>query len=366
MKKILKYISIALCFLFCYACTNDEMTTSPNAIYFESSTGTNIANISIDKGGALIPITVRAAKPMDTKSGVTVQIDSKALEQYNKENGTSYQMLPASYYTFNNNSFTIEKGKYISEPSQLSVKDIANLPEINKYALAITITDTEGNSPALNAAKTYYILIDRVLYTSVAELGFNNSINTKYKKTYKGLRAWTMEWRTKVADLNGNNQALLYSYPTGVYTRFGDVVIQPNQLQVKIAGSQFSPQQGLTANRWYHFALVYNGSSVIWYIDGVPAMTNALSASFDFDDIGFGGSYGTKQVNEIRFWNVVRSPAEIRNNMYTIDPTTSGLEGYWKCNDGKGTTIKDYSKNGNDMIAGNSFKWIPDVRMPAE
>ena len=110
-----------------------------------------------------------------------------------------------------------------------------------------------------------------------------------------------MEWRAKAEDLKGNNQTLIYSYPTEVYTRFGDVVIQPNQLQVKIAGSQFSPQQSLTANRWYHFALVYNGSSVIWYIDGVPTMTNALSASFDFESIGFGGSYGTKQVNEIRF-----------------------------------------------------------------
>ena len=47
---------------------------------------------------------------MDTKSSVTVQIDPKALEQYNKENGTSYQSLPASYYTFSNNSFTIDKG----------------------------------------------------------------------------------------------------------------------------------------------------------------------------------------------------------------------------------------------------------------
>ncbi|CDN79096.1 BT_3987 domain-containing protein [Elizabethkingia anophelis] len=365
MKKLIKYIGAILLFIV-YACTNDEMTASPNAIYFESSAGTNIANISIDKGGILIPITVRAAKPMDTKSSVTVQIDPKALEQYNKANGTSYQSLPASYYTFNNNSFTIDKGKYISEPSQLSVKDIANLPEINKYALAITITGTEGNSPTLDAAKTYYILIDRVLYTSVAELGFNNSIDTKYKKTYKGLRAWTMEWRVKAADLNGNNQTLIYSYPTEVYTRFEKVIEKPDLLQVKIGGLALSPQQSSQPNRWYHLALVYNGSSVIWYIDGIPAMTNALSASFDFESIGFGGNYGTKQVNEIRFWNIVRSPAEIRNNMYAIDPATPGLEGYWKCNDGKGTTIKDYSKNGNDMIAGSSFKWISDVRMPAE
>ncbi|WP_368860233.1 LamG-like jellyroll fold domain-containing protein, partial [Enterobacter hormaechei] len=57
--------------------------------------------------------------------------------------------------------------------------------------------------------------------------------------------------------------------------------MQPNQLQVKIAGSQFSPQQSFTANRWYHFALVYNGNAVTWYVDGVLVMNNSLSTSFD-------------------------------------------------------------------------------------
>lgn len=365
MKNIFKHISISLLFIFSYACSSDEMTTSPNAIYFEGSAGTNIANISIDKGGAQIPITIRAAKPVDTNTNILTQLDPEALEQYNKENGSNYKILPAGYYTFKNNAFTIEKGKYISNTSPLSVKDISDLPEIDKYAIAITITQAEGNSPVMNSSKTYFILIDRVLYTSVVELA-GISINTVYKKPYKGLRNWTMEWRAKVRDLNSNNQALLYSYPTEVYTRFGDVVIQPNQLQVKIAGSQFSPQQTFTANRWYHFALVYNGSSVIWYVDGVPVMNSALSASFDFADIGFGSGYGTKQANEIRFWNTVRTPAEIRNNMYAIDPNTPGLEGYWKCNDGKGTTIKDYSKNGNNMTTSNMVNWITDVRMPAE
>ncbi|PUB26387.1 uncharacterized protein DUF1735 [Elizabethkingia sp. YR214] len=256
MKKLIKYINFILLSFIILACTSDEMITSPNAIYFEGASGTNITNISIDKSGALIPITVRAAKPMDTKASVAVQIDSKALEQYNKENGTIYQMLPLNYYTFNNNSFTIEKGKYISDHYQLSIKDIANLPEINKYALAIMIIGTEGNSPALNAAKTYYILMDRVLYTSVAELGFNNSIDAKYKTPYKGLRTWTMEWRVKAADLNGNNQKLIYSYPTEVYTRFEKVIEKPDLLQVRIGGVELLPQQSSQSNRWYHLALV--------------------------------------------------------------------------------------------------------------
>jgi hypothetical protein len=105
------------------------MTTSPNAIYFEGSAGTNITNISIDKGGTQIPVTIRAAKPVDTETNILTELDPGALEQYNKENGTSYKILPSEYYSFSNNSFTIEKGKYISGTSPLSVKDISGLPK---------------------------------------------------------------------------------------------------------------------------------------------------------------------------------------------------------------------------------------------
>ncbi|MDE5493483.1 hypothetical protein [Elizabethkingia meningoseptica] len=46
--------------------------------------------------------------------------------------------------------------------------------------------------------------------------------------------------------------------------------------------------------------------------------------------------------------------------------TRLGLDGYWKCNDGTGNIIKDYSKNGNNMTASANPNWISDVRMPAE
>ncbi|MCL1671533.1 BT_3987 domain-containing protein [Elizabethkingia ursingii] len=367
MKKFKNYIGLALVILLSHACTNDEMSISPNAIYFEGSTGSNISNVSIDKGGAQIPITIRAAKPIDTKANITIRLDPEALEKYNSENGLNYKILPDGYYTFNSNTFTIEKGKYISNSSTLSVKDISNLPEDDKYAIPITIVQAEGGVSVMNSSKTYYILIDRVLYTSVPEISNSNYINATYKIPYKGLKTWTMEWRVKAKKMGANNQTLLSSYPTEVYTRFGDVVIQTNQLQIKIAGSQFSLQQGFDDNRWYHIAYTYDGRSLICYINGVAVSNNNLTASFDFSNIKFGGGYGTKQVNEIRFWNTVRTASDIRNNMYTIDPNTPGLEGYWKCNEGKGTDIKDYSKNENNMtIVNNNFIWVADVRMPAE
>ena len=47
--------------------------------FLEGTTGTNIANISIEKE-IQIPVTIRAAKPMDRDNSIKVQIDPKAME----------------------------------------------------------------------------------------------------------------------------------------------------------------------------------------------------------------------------------------------------------------------------------------------
>ena len=72
-----------------------------------------------------------------------------------------------------------------------------------------------------------------------------------------------MEWRAKAEDLKGNNQTLIYSYPTEVYTRFGDVVIQPNQLQVKLQdhnsllSKALQPIDGITLLLYIMAVLLY-------------------------------------------------------------------------------------------------------------
>ncbi len=69
---------------------------------------------------------------------------------------------------------------------------------------------------------------------------------------------------------------------------------------------------------------------------------------------------------QVRFWSKARSQMEIANNMYNVDPTSSGLEGYWKMDEGEGNVFKDSSPHGRDAYLNNSglnVTWEQDVRI---
>lgn len=72
------------------------------------------------------------------------------------------------------------------------------------------------------------------------------------------------------------------------------------------------------------------------------------------------------KIAEARVWSVARTPEQIWENMYNVenpkdDPT---LLGYWKFNDGKGNTVKDYSRYGNDGQAKYDLKWPDGIEIP--
>ena len=72
------------------------------------------------------------------------------------------------------------------------------------------------------------------------------------------------------------------------------------------------------------------------------------------------------KIAEARVWSVARTPEQIWENMYNVenpkdDPT---LLGYWKFNDGKGNTVKDYSRYGNDGQAKYDLRWPDGIEIP--
>ena len=58
-------------------------------------------------------------------------------------------------------------------------------------------------------------------------------------------------------------------------------------------------------------------------------------------------------LDDVRLWNVARSPEEIAANYNRlIDPSTSGLVGYWNFDEASGQDIFDATSNNNDGILG--------------
>lgn len=363
IKKYISFIYVLLVVAF-FSCKKNDL--SGNSIFLAPGaySNTNAATISIDSIGASYTVSARTSNIVNENVQVTYDVSEGALEEYNTLNGTNYKVLPAEYYSFSSTTAQIAAGSVIAAPISLLIKSYKDLPDTNNYAIPVRIANVSGgNISVLKASETMFFLLKKILYVPAPYLSGGQSFSATYKTPFNNLTSWTFEWRVKMDAMNAV-QALLYSYPSEVYTRFGDVVIRNSQLQIKTAGTQFSPPNDFQANIWYSFAITYDGANLKWYQDGNLILSQPLSATYNFSSIGF-GNLGQKVVNEVRFWTIARTQSQIMNSFYGVNPTTPGLAGYWKCNEGSGTVFKDATANGNDLTAsGSSVRWISNVRMP--
>jgi hypothetical protein len=138
---------------------------------------------------------------------------------------------------------------------------------------------------------------------------------------------------------------------------------------------------------WHHVACSYDSTTGLKciYIDGVISRTDAVPSGFGLlandttTQLVFGSDLrgvnffnATRQfrgfMSDIRIWNVVRSAADISNNMrQRLIGNESGLMGYWKLHQGYGTgwttstSVQDSTSNrvhGGTTGAPVSFYWV--------
>jgi hypothetical protein len=110
-----------------------------------------------------------------------------------------------------------------------------------------------------------------------------------------------------------------------------------------------------TNDQWIHFAMVYDQTAVTLYVNGnfmagmvgsqrMPPGGGMLATVRTMLTIGGNprGAYFNGAIDEFRMWNVARSQADIMATMGTkLVGNEDGLVGYWKFDDGTGTTAKD-------------------------
>ena len=116
-------------------------------------------------------------------------------------------------------------------------------------------------------------------------------------------------------------------------------------------------ENSIISETWHHLVLTYDGSNMILYIDGIEAgstgaygqITNEFSpfnigrlvwqtANFDLDG----------QVDEMSLWNITLTEQQVQDYMYADLTGEEGLVGYWKLNEGTGSTAYDSSDEGNN------------------
>lgn len=376
MRNKLKLAILALAVgSFTTACQS-EYDIIENGVYLTDAQSAQAKRVTIDDKGTSTQVSARLGAPTEQDVTVNYGFDEAALQAYNAKNGVDYQLLPEKYYSFSETQATIKAGEVSSVPVDLIIKPFdEGVDATKKYAIPVSIVSTSG-ADIIQASSSLMILIDQVIVTTVPYLNNGNHITISPTEPLTGLNSWTLEWNLCMDAFNRNNVTQWtingLDGKVTVYTRFGDVTCEQNQFQAKIGSNKPASITRFTPNKWYHLALTYDGANIRFYVDGKLDFIMPHSTPgeiFAFKDITFANAVNMQytlkgKVSELRVWSVARSQAEIENNMYVVSPDSQGLEVYWKCNEGNGTVIKDYSNHGRDGQLKMEATWESGVRFP--
>ncbi len=127
----------------------------------------------------------------------------------------------------------------------------------------------------------------------------------------------------------------------------------------------------ITPGAWHHTAATYDGQTLSLFLDGrldaaltlatpiVPQLVNArdvyLAGTRSSDGKGRGFFKGV--LDEVRIWEVARSPHDLQAALNLDELADSNLIGHWSMNEGTGTAVHDSSGRGMHAMAFNRPTW---------
>ena len=357
-------------------------------------------------------LSVKLAYPSNRDMTATICVDETLVSEYNSRYGTDYSLLPAQYLDFEGKTVTIEAGKVNSEKVVIGFRNLLGEGEEQNGAMEIDktwllpITLHSDDIEIMKSSATAYYLVKRSSAITVAAQLTDDFLcfprlddpeETELRAVYNSLTAVTYEALiyidkydkdVDISTVMGVEQYLLL--------RIGDANFERQQLQFDGSGSgtQFGKipsksdaSKKLSTGQWYHVAASYDQAKRIAriYLNGKlidEAKDAGVTGSSEDNRIrlaprttvggkageGYcfliGNSYNTSRplqgkIAEARVWKVARSQKEIWDNIYRIANPQSdeNLIGYWKCNDGKGDTVTDYSRYKNHGKFGAKEQW---------
>ncbi|HYK96998.1 MAG TPA: LamG-like jellyroll fold domain-containing protein [Candidatus Acidoferrales bacterium] len=127
-----------------------------------------------------------------------------------------------------------------------------------------------------------------------------------------------------------------------------------------------------TANAWHHVAATFASSTrqVTIYLDGVQVAQGTLPSRtttgnnrpLEIGRNGNGANTWRGKIDDIRIWNVVRTPAQIAASYATeLSAGQAGLVANWLLNDGTGTVATDSTASPANAILNGGATWSTDV-----
>jgi len=117
-------------------------------------------------------------------------------------------------------------------------------------------------------------------------------------------------------------------------------------------------------NRWYHFAVSWDGTTRRIYLNGSLEASDSPSGTLSsiIYDLHIGGRQNyflDGKIDEVQVWNTARSQSDIQNTIYqSLIGSENGLVLYYNFNQIEAIFIKDISGTINDGDIKSGCKWV--------
>lgn len=263
--------------------------------------------------------------------------DQTQLDEYNKKNNTSYLMLPPEMY---------EMPTVMNFKPNLAMQSIPVSLKNLKFSLkgdyALPIRLSNGSASPIPGEEEALLILEKRTRTKVLLMNGSGSESDKmFPQDFK-VKQWTMEAMVKRSAYNANNRSIGGTKLVAnagphdeIYTRFGDVTIDPNQLQIKTGSAQIDvPKNKFAAkpNEWYMLTFVYDGKITYVYVNGDLVASSEIRDG-EYGLIGFWIGGANEYIREVRFWDIARTQQQIKAFTWKmVNPDEKGLLLYYPCN----------------------------------
>lgn len=357
-------LTLPLGLMLMTACTEgDDFDYDQNQVYVTGTESNPVVSFKVEDTPATYVLTASTSHKVDRDIKVNFAADEAALEKYNKENGTSFALLPAENYTLTATEGVIKAGTSFSEAVSVVINSTEGLRDELVYVIPISITQADGMD-VLAPSKTIYLRLARVL--DFMSLSMNNTgmYSNYIFEEPEVLNAFTYEvkfyseyWHSiarlmSFTQADEQNQSML-RFGEGGYPVNSLQWCTPNGVNNIVTNTLFE------TNRWYMISLTYDGTNFAIYVDGVKdsETPGTVADGIAFQRMEFGMSwtgypssqYFRGRIAEVRVWNRPLGTAEIKGNLCGADPQAEGLVAYWKLNEGEGHIFHDATGHGWDM-----------------
>jgi len=289
-------------------------------------------------------IQVNLTKKTDSEVHVSLSVEEHTvLDEYNRQNGTDYILLPESMYEMEKE--VVLQPNAVSQVVPVVLKNIQFSTQ-GTYALPVKISGGDVN--VIPGETNAMLVLEPITVTPVMKFGGYGAEDANMFANDFKVEQWTFEMMVMHSKYVSNNIALGgtklvsgSSMMDEIYPRFGDVTIKTNQFQLKTANSQIDvPLEKFAAKEyeWYMISMVYDGKINYIYVNGeLVASQEMRTGPYGLTGFWIGGN--NEWAREVRFWKVARTQKQIKQMLWkSVNPDDEGLLLYYPLNGKKRNT----------------------------